>query len=208
MADSDRLEFFEFRELTDQFKSEFDRVVQFYVRKLRNQEIPPENTLSFLHGARWVSTKFDKSEQEQTLTQHTHEATLPLQDVVDHDLDKFGEYIEGIVQSVHSEFVRTMYDMVSKACDESGNVVSAKEMGSSAAAFLQMLRKIEFGVDREGNPTRPSVRMGSEAFEKFQREAEALGDSFKQEVEEITLQKEDAAREREALRRSKFRTSE
>lgn len=207
MGDHQRTEFFEFRDLIDQFQKEFDRVVRFHVQKLRNDTIPPENTLHFSHGARWLSTKPDQSEQEQSLQVHTHEANLPLQRVVDHDLDAFGDHIEAIVNAVHEEFIKTIYDTVSKACDESGNIVDAKEAGSSTAAFLEMLRKIEFGVDRQGNPTRPSIHMGSEAIEKFRREADALGDPFKREVEQIASLKEDRAREKETARRTKFRTT-
>ena len=109
-----------------------------------------------------------------------------------------------MVEGVHSEFMKMIYQTVHEATERTGNVVDAEQHGSPAKAFMEMLRKIEFGVDRDGAVSRPQIHLGSEIYEKFTKDIEAQGVEFREKVEELTAAKEAAALEREAKRKARF----
>ena len=100
--------------------------------------------------------------------------------------------------------MRTLYETVSSAVEEVGNVVDAKGK-PTPDAFLEMLSKIEFGVDRKGEVTRPEVHLAPEAVPKFMKALEDAGPAFRSQVDQLIAAKEIAALAREKERKSRFR---
>jgi hypothetical protein len=102
---------------------------------------------------------------------------------------------------MRSDFMRTMYDHISKSVEEVGNVVDAKGKPPTEA-FLEMLRKIEFGVNRKGEVTRPEMHNVSPQFVKALDDA---GAEFEAEVARLTEAKEAQALAREGERVGRFK---
>lgn len=109
-----------------------------------------------------------------------------------------------MVEGVHSEFMKMMYQTVHEATERTGNVVDAKQHDSPAEAFMEMLRKIEFGVDRDGAVSQPQIHLAPELYEKFVKDIDTQGLEFREKVKELTAAKRAAARKREAKRKARF----
>jgi hypothetical protein len=98
-----------------------------------------------------------------------------------------------------------MYAKVAEGADAVGNTVDAKQFASPALAFLEGLKRVEFGVDRQGNPSRPQFHLGKKALEALQRDFEKHGKPLQDKIEEITKQKEREAVERNKSRLRRFK---
>ncbi len=102
---------------------------------------------------------------------------------------------------------RHIYSVVGAAAEKVGNVVSNSETGSSAQSFLQMLKKIEFSVDREGNVSLPQMHVGPDMGKKLLEELSAQPPEFSEEVERVKAERTELALHKEAERKSKFKVA-
>lgn len=136
--------------------------------------------------------------------QHTAETNLPFQEIVDNDLDTLARHRNAIVNGLMQEFMRSMYQTIRDSTTKTGNVVDARGGGFKAEQFIEMLEKIEFGVDRDGNVSFPEIHAGPKLLEKMLRELSTQGPEFEKKVHEITKRKSEAALEKEEERKSKF----
>jgi len=103
------------------------------------------------------------------------------------------------------QLMETMYAKVEEGAEAVGNVVDAKQFDSPALAFLEGLKRVEFGVDRQGNPSRPQLRLGQAALEALQRDFAKHGEELQDKIQEITKQKEQEAVERNKSRLRRFK---
>lgn len=176
------------------------------LREQRKAILSSDNIFGYSHGVRWQTRTTEKSENDEVdeMQVHSIETNLPFQDIVDNDLDALMKYKNSIVSGMMQELMRTMYQTVSDTADKTGNVVDAKGGGFKAEQFIEMLEKIEFGVDRAGNISFPEFHAGPELAEKILKELSTQGPEFEKRVQEITKQKSEAALENEEERKSKF----
>jgi hypothetical protein len=121
------------------------------------------------------------------------------------DLNAFRSFLDTMCQAMSGQMQSEIYSTVSEAADSVGNTVSGKEAGSLAAAFLEMLKKIEFGVDSNGQVTLPSIHVSPEMGRKMLEELNAQTPDFYQEVERIKLEKVTAALQKERERLARYR---
>jgi hypothetical protein len=101
-----------------------------------------------------------------------------------------------------------MYEMVSDAAASVGNVVDAKATGSIAESFLEMLRKTEVGVDRDGTISMPQLHVHPDTWVKMEEELRSQPPEFGAEVERIQAEKAEAAFDREATRKGRYKQRE
>jgi hypothetical protein len=109
-----------------------------------------------------------------------------------------------VAETISSEMKKNIYATVSAAADGTGNVVSTKAAGSPALAFLEMLRKIEFGVNPKGEVTLPDLHLSPEMGQKMFDDLNSQGPEFRNEVERIKREKALDALQREQARLAKF----
>lgn len=188
----------------------FDRAYTMMMRELNKRHtsmyINENNTLHYSHGANWVRSarEDDVGPQMQTLST---EWSIPHQSIVDNDLSLIETGLRNAVESLSAQFARSIYSVVGAAAERVGNVVSDKETGSTAQSFLEMLKKIEFGVDREGNVSLPQVHVGPDMAEKFVNELKSQPPEFSEEVERVKAQRSELALQKEAERKAKFKAA-
>ena len=201
-----RREYFSFPEKTEQFDAAFQCLIQNLVRKARAKLLSPENEMRYSHGRKWVSVSSDASDEEGEMKRHSTIVEISMQNVREHNLAALPSHIMKIVNKIHAEMKKMMYQTVSDSCEKSGNTINAKDYETSADAFLAMLNTVEFGVDRDGQISRPEMHLSAQAFANLKRDAEAKGQSFQEEVDKIIKEKSDAALEREKQRLARFKT--
>jgi hypothetical protein len=203
-----RLEAFSFVEQQIEFDTEVTKLIQELDSNARNQYISPENVLRYSHGERWLAYTQNQIDTERAFQQHGGVVTVKLEDIISHKVNLLHEFIHETFTTMHRLFMQTLFQTASDACDQTGNVVDAKKVGSPAAAFLEMLQKIQFGVDRKGQPVLPTVHLGNDAYQRMMQDLEVQGEDFKKKVAQITQTKREQALANEAKRRARFKTIE
>ncbi len=186
------------------FEKSLITLVQQRLLQVRTEIMPPENTQGYYHGTEWQTLSASDPEDVGKLTEHSHETEIKFDDIINNRIEKIDEYVNAIVMAMHHQFMQSLYATVSAACDKSGNVVSFADFNSPAEGFLQILKKIEFGVDRNGKPSIPELHLGPKVMETLIKDIERQGPEFQETVEKIKAEKMEEAKAREKDRVSKF----
>ena len=165
--------------------------------------LPPENTHRFRHSGNWDSPGNPEALGGE-MQQHSAVLETRFDDIVANDLGLIERSIQHIVEAMDRQFAVMFYSSMSSACDRTGNVVDAKAEGSPEAAFMAMIEKIDFAVDRDGNVPLPQIHAGREAFERMVTALEATPPEYRERFEALKARKTEEALQREAERKAKF----
>lgn len=190
--------------------SDFDKAMSHDVanaiKEQRKAILPGDNVFGYTHGTRWHTRTAETKDENEINEMQTHstEVKIPFQDIIDNDLEALARYKNTLVSGMMQELMSVMYQTVNESTKRTGNVVDAKGGGFKVEQFIEMLEKIEFGVDRNGNISFPEIHAGPELAEKMLSELSAQGPEFEKRVQEITQEKSEAALKREVERKSKF----
>jgi hypothetical protein len=173
----------------------------------RRQFISEKNVMRYQHGGRW---HHPANSDAADVRNHHFEAVwhIPYKNLVDNDLSLIRRSLNEMGTSMDEQFATAMYAMVRDAAASVGNVVDAKATGSIAESFLEMLRKVEVGVDRDGTISMPQLHVHPDTWVKMEEELRRQPPEFGAEVERIQAEKAAAAFEREAARKSRYKVRE
>jgi hypothetical protein len=173
--------------------------------RTREALVSRRNVLRLNHGRYWVHSARDP-ETDTCMQSISAEWLIPFREIADNDLDLIRRAILPVSEEMSRQFAQSMYSMVGAAAERVGNVVDVKKEGSVSQSLIDMMSKIEFGVDRDGNVSMPQIHAGPEAAEKFAVELENMAPEVAARLERLRLEKTQQALDREAERRAKFRT--
>ena len=189
------------------FESSVMKLIGRMQEQSRKMFVSEHNILCLNHGGSWVHAA---REPEPDTTMHTLSAewSIPFKDIAENDLSVIGRTILPINKEMEKQFAQNMYNMVGAAAEKVGNVVSAKEEGSFLQSLLEMLRKIELGLDRDGAINMPQIHVGPEMAARITRELENVPPEIEAEIERVKGEKVQAALVREAERKAKFKKAE
>jgi hypothetical protein len=170
----------------------------------RQMFVSQQNVLRMNHGGTWVHAA---REPEPDTSMHTISAEwmIPFKDIADNDLSLIARSILPLNEEMEKQFSLNMYGLVGAAAEKIGNVVDAKAAGSFAASMLEMFRKIELGVDRDGTVSMPQIHVGPEMAERIAEELKNVPPELQAEIEQVKAEKVQAALDREAERKAKFK---
>lgn len=172
--------------------------------RTRANFVSEHNVLRMNHGGSWRHSA--RAEEPDTTMHHiSSEMTIPFKDIADNDLDLIGRTLIPINEDMQRQFSQNMYAVVGAAADKVGNVVNAKELGSFAQSMLEMFRKIELGVDRDGKVSMPQLHLNPETYERMAAEMQSIPPDVQAEIDRVKAAKIEAAYEREAERKAKFK---
>jgi hypothetical protein len=180
------------------------QVVQFLDGQLQlelDKMIAPENRYKLTHGVSWGAPTDGGPDRFERATGQT---SMNLAALANQELDAVGAILSSLSEQMNAAIIGGLYETVSEAADKVGNVVSSRQQGSAANAFLEMLRKLEFGVDRQGRVSFPSLHVHPEAGAKLLAELQAQGPDFHEEVRRVQKEKVESALAREQERLGKY----
>lgn len=200
-----RLEVFPQRQLTKQFEDELNRLTQMQLDVQRAKYLPPENTQHYSHGTGWLTTDGHASTKTSEFSEHRHEVQIKVADLFAHDLTILPKHIHDMTQGMMRQFAEMFYSTLSDAAESAGNVVQGANHSSPAYQFLRMIQTVQFGIGKDGKPSLPEVRGGTEAINKLFESVQAQDAEFQQLLESTIEQKKSEAAEREKVRRARFR---
>lgn len=164
-----------------------------------------DNIQTFYHGEGWIDQGGDAPHLSGTFGLSQVEHLIKAEDIADFKLSVLLNFVEAMAQGLFNNMMQVLYARVNEAVEGTGNVVSVAEAGSTAAAFLEMLRKLEFGVDKEGKVSLPQFHLDPENAPKLEAELKNQGRAFHLEAEAIKSEKIADALRREQQRLAKFK---
>jgi hypothetical protein len=184
-----------------QFQRAVNRIVREQIRQGLDHLIAHQNSLHLRHGRGWVSPRANDTEFRRSEVSTETSFT----EVLANDVTALPWFIDTVTEALVQEMSTAIYSTVSKAAESVGNVVSRRSAGSDAEAFLEMIRRTEFGVDSEGRVTMPTLHASPEEAERIIANLNAQGPDFHRELEQLKEQKAVAALQRERERRGRYR---
>lgn len=190
----------------------FDHALTLQIRQeledVRHSLIPRENSLHFSHGETWRTKPAEFADAGGEFQTHSVETSLKFEDVREHRLAAIAEFRRALIEGMQRQFFDSVFATIGRATEKTGNTVSALDHASLADAFLETIKKIQFGVDRDGNISMPEFHGGPDVAMKMAASIEEKGPEFGEELERIKVQKIAEAFERERQRLEKFPPSE
>lgn len=195
---------FRYRSRIKEFSEAFTKQVGAELQKRREELISPRNAQKFSHGRMWKTKPTEHGDEAGEMQAHSFDFLSRFADVVNHDLAKFAEAKNRLVEGLMGQFQASLYQTISQSTEKSGNTVVRGAGQSLAEVFLAALEKIEFGIDENGEVSLPQFHMGREGIEKTIADLEAQGPEFTQRVERVKAEKSELARQRERERLAKF----
>lgn len=173
----------------------------------RRHFIGENNVMRYHHGDSWHRPE---NNEGSDVKMHRFEAVweIPYDALVENDLGLIRRSLSQICTSMDRQFATAVYDMVGEAAESVGNVVDAKATGSIAASFLEMLKKIELGVDRDGSVSMPQIHVHPDTWPKVLEDLQRQPPEFNEEVERVKAEKTADALAREEARKAKFKRRE
>lgn len=191
--------------LSQKESKEFNKSVNSFISdtcdKKMSLVLSPENKYTVHHGTSFNS--IDNTESE--LTKHSVTLEYKFEDVRNYNIEQLYKFIHDLSEEMSSQMTKSIYETLGASCDKIGNTIDATQMSlSNAEAFLEMLKKIEFGVDKHGNVTMPQLHLHPSQSEKFVKDIESQPQEYHRKVEEIKQKKYAQAIQKEKQRLSKF----
>ena len=146
--------------------------------------VSEENTLRLNHGSTWEHSARAPSPDTELHT-ISAEWTIPFKDIADNDLSLIERSVMPMNEQLERQFALNMYATVGAAAEKVGNVVDAQAAGSFAQSMLEMLKKIELGVDRDGNVSMPQVHVGPDAYARIEQELKNVPPELTAEIQRV-----------------------
>ena len=189
----------------------FERSVTALIARLQERSrktfVSEHNVLRMNHGSNWVHSARNP-EPDTSMHTLSSEWTIPFKDIAENDLGLISRIILPVSEEMDKQFAQNMYGVVGAAAQKIGNVVDAKTAGSFGASMLEMFRKLELGVDRDGNVSMPQMHVGPDLYARLPEEMSKVPPEINAEIERVMAEKIQDALNREVERKAKFKRAE
>ena len=172
-------------------------------RQEMSQFISVENFHAFRHGRTWTSNVQEQPEQSKFEIASV-EITIDMTEVLAHNVSHLMEFLRTFVEGFQSQMMGKMYKTVGESAEKVGNVTNRSEFASNADAYLDALKKVEFGVNAAGEVTLPQLHVAPGMASKLLEELKNQPPEYQEEVQRVTEEKQRQALEKERIRKSKF----
>jgi len=202
-------EYFSFSGTQDQFDKALIMFIQNLVSEERHKLVPPENVMRYKHGTRWITTSSNVSRDEKEMKPLETVTEIYWKDIREHNLEILSTFVKTSVKQIFESYLKMMIETVSEMCENTGRTVEGRKDKSIAELYIEGLRSVEFGVDREGRISMPFFFPSNpRIFEDLKKDAESKGREFDEELQKVIKEKSEKALEREKKRLAKFKTKQ
>jgi len=170
----------------------------------RSDLFDERNIHSYRHGDRWTNEVTDNEASE--IHRMSAETTIHSIDIINHETTTIESFIQSMVEQLYGSLMTHLYETIGDAAKSTGNTITGDDhRGDEPAGILAMLKKIEFGVDRHGRATRPSLHVAPRQGEALITALNQKPPEFHLEFEMVARKKENSAIAREVERLSRYR---
>lgn len=188
---------------TAAFNTAFTLMLAKFQKEVISQYISPGNTHRFRHDGDWEHPGAPETIGGGVQT-HSAIVETQFQNLVDNDLGSIDRTAQHLIETMHRQFAQMLYSTVGAACDQTGNTVDAKAEGSLENAFMAMMEKVQFSVDKNGKVNLPEVHVAPDIGARMIAALEATPPEYKERLEVLKTRKVEEALGREVERKAKF----
>ena len=185
------------------FNAAFLQLIAERQKEVVAQYMPPENTHRLRHLGAWSHPGAPEAVGGE-IQQHSATVETQFQDLIDNDLDTIHRNVRNLLDAMHQHFAQMLYSTVSSACEQTGNTVDAQAAGSVENAFLEVIEKIQFVANKNGEVGFPQLHASPDTAERMRRALETVSPEFKARLDDLTRRKIEEAQGREAERKARF----
>ena len=154
----------DFKNESEAFQKAFTQELSTKLDAMRAKAISSQNFFRYNHSPRWKYHGPKANDDESSMQLHSVEMGVKFEDVIQGNDGVIGQQITRAVSEFEGQFLSSLYATVSEACDKIGNVVTYKGQLNFPAAFLAMLNKIEFSIDKDGRPSLPQIHLPADSI--------------------------------------------
>jgi hypothetical protein len=173
--------------------------------ELQIEVIPERNILKYQHGRGWTFNNTQGAEVPGEFKAHSNVFMVDADSRRNCEIEKLPGLADEMARNFAAAADRQMEAVIEETTEQTGNVVTWKPAAKNApAVFLEMLRKVEFGVTPDGQPSLPSFYKFQPAFLAELQHEQATNPAFAAEVEKVKAQKIAEALAKEEQRKAKF----
>lgn len=148
-----------------EFDDAITRAASDIVHRRNSTYIAEENVLQYRHGSQWSHVNAENGKENTgTFVSHSAEFSMRIERLIEQDTSAIAEFIDTMSATLHGQFARSLFQMVSEETEKIGNFVEigpkASDSNSDDAmhdGFIEMLEKLELGVSRYGSVTYPTM---------------------------------------------------
>ena len=195
--------FFEEKGGATAFANSFNELLNKVQKLVVSRYLPPENTQRLRHSGTHSHPGAPETYQSG-IQKHSSKTTVTFDELINHDLTVVARCISGVRNDMERQFAQMMYTTISSSCEQSGNVIDAREAGSLPAAFARMLETVEFAVKKDGSVSLPQLHIGPAAFDLITKALSDESAEYHQKIEQIKERKIAEALEKETDRKARF----
>jgi len=104
---------------------------------------------------------------DQSMFQVRGESSLPWESVRNCKIDDYTRFLVEISESQRKSLAKQFFRSISEITDATGRSINAKGQPLTADMILDLMEKVEFGFDDDGNPQYPTLILPPAAIEKL-----------------------------------------
>lgn len=170
--------------------------------------LPERNILKFQHGVGWTFNNTQGDEVPGEFKKHDEKVVFPVAAPKEGELERLTALADEMAQKFAGGMHRLMAKNVEEITEKTGNVVAWKRgEGNPGAVYLKLLEMVEFGIKPDGTPSEPEFYDIHQGFLNQLNAQLAASPELRAQVEAIKARKLAEAREREAARKAKFKST-
>ena len=185
------------------FSKAFDEDVAKTLRLRREEFIPSRNVLGYTHGHSW-NLGYEGNPDTDQMKKLVVETSLKFDEIIENDISVIPIQIESVTEGMMRNLMQTMYQTINESTKKSGNTIDNRGKPFEANHFLEMLKKIEFGVDENGKVCFPEIHASPELAKTIAKELSSQGPEFENQINALVEEKIALALSKEKDRKSKF----
>lgn len=175
------------------------------LHELQIQVIPEMNILKYQHGRGWTFNNTQGTEVPGEFKEHSNVFRVDADSRRNCELEKLPGLADEMARNFAAAGDQRMEEVIAETTERTGNVVNWKQADNNEpAVFLELLRKVEFGVTPDGQPSLPSFYKFPPAFLAQLQLEQQNNPAFVAEVEKVKAGKIAEALAREEKRKAKF----
>ena len=106
---------------------------------------------------------------DQSMFAVSGESSLSWDSIHNGKLDDYIHFLVDISESQRKSLARNFFKNISEITDATGRSVDAKGQPLTVDLILDLLEKVEFGFDDDGNPQYPTLVLPPDAIEKLKK---------------------------------------
>lgn len=173
--------------------------------ELQIQQLPERNILKYQHGRGWTFNDTEGTEVPGEFREHSNMFKVDADSRRNCEIEKLAALAEESARNFAAAAEQSMMKVVEETTDKTGNIVQwTAEQQNAPAAYLKMLKMVEFSVTPDGKVSRPSLYKVPPAFMAQLQHELVNNPVFAAEVARVNAQKTTEALAREKLRKAKF----